>query len=316
MAKKATWKECRDYTLRRHPAWVSGGGRKSAILYSGKFTAKPINHSESFDPTRITMRMMLDDCYELKAEGMKNASINRYISAVSKVLKFSQEMGLLSQDWTVPRFKRFKEAEDAQERNAYSAQDIKDMVTHARDNLMHDDLADIILFAALSGIRQGRILALKADDIDFENNMIRVTKPKNKNVPARYCGLHHALKAMLVRRCNEGRDNLFGDDWTTTSNEPRADKVRDAFKKCKRFINKDEPAYTFHGLRHTYGTLMIQSGVNIKDVAHHMGHSSTQVTEKYLHAADKQLAAQVNAIDWDNNYSDRSSWKPADLAIA
>ena len=305
MAKKATWKECRDYTLRRHPAWVSGGGRKSAILYSGKFTAKPVNHSESFDPTRITMRMMLDDCFELKAEGMKHASLNRYISAVSKVLKFSQEMGLLSQDWTVPRFKRFDESEDAQERNAYSAQDIKDMVTHARDNLMHDDLADIILFAALSGIRQGRILALKADDIDFENNMIRVTKPKTRGVKARYCGLHHALKDMLVRRCNEGRTNLFGDDWTTTSNEPRADKVRDAFKKCKRFIGKDGYAYTFHGLRHTYGTLMIQSGVNIKDVAHHMGHSSTQVTEKYLHAADKQLAAQVNSIEWS-----------ADLAIA
>jgi len=36
-----------------------------------------------------------------------------------------------------------------------------------------------------------------------------------------------------------------------------------------------------------------------------MGHSSTQVTEKYLHAADKQLAAQVNSIEWS-----------ADLAIA
>ena len=78
------------------------------------------------------MRMMLDDCYELKAEGMKNASLNRYISAVSKILKFSQEMELLSQDWTVPRFKRFSEDEDCQERNAYTAQDIKDMVTHAR----------------------------------------------------------------------------------------------------------------------------------------------------------------------------------------
>ncbi len=72
--KRATWKECRDITLRRHPAWVSGGGRKSAILYSGKFTSAPLSHSESFDPHRITMRMMLDDCYELKAEGMKNAS--------------------------------------------------------------------------------------------------------------------------------------------------------------------------------------------------------------------------------------------------
>ena len=103
---------------------------------------------------------------------------------------------------------------------------------------------------------------------------------------------------MLVRRCNENRLNLFGDDWLTTSDEPRADKVRNAFNKCKRFIGKDEPAYTFHGLRHTYGTLMIQSGVNIKDVAHHMGHSSTRVTERYLHAADKQLAEQVNSIDF------------------
>ena len=189
--KRATWKECRDYTLRRKPEWVSGGGRKSAILYSSKFTSKPLLHSESIDPTRISLRMMLDDCFELKAEGMKNASLNRYISAVSTILKFSQKYQLLTQDWTVPRYQRFREAEDAQERNAYSAQDIKDMVTYARESLLHDDLADIILFAALSGIRQDRILALKEDDMDFENNMIRVTKPKNKNVPARYCGMHH-----------------------------------------------------------------------------------------------------------------------------
>ena len=288
--KRATWKECRDITLRRHPAWVSGGGRKSAILYSGKFTSDPLNHSESFDPHRITMRMMLDDCYELKAEGMKNASLNRYISAVSKVLKFSQEMGVLSQDWTVPRFKRFSEDEDCQERNAYTAQDIKDMVAHARA-IYHEDLADIVLFAALSGIRQGRILALKANDIDFDNNMIRVTNPKAKGVKARYCGLHKELKPMLVRRCKENV-NLFGDDWLN------ADAVRRAFRKCLRAINKTDGTYTFHGLRHTYGTLMIQSGVNIKDVAHHMGHSSTRVTERYLHAADKQLAEQVNSIDF------------------
>ena len=269
--KNASWKECRDFTLRRKPEWVSGGGRKSAILYSSKFTSKPLLHSESIDPTRISLRMMLDDCFELKEEGMKNASLNRYISAVSTILKFSQKYQLLTQDWTVPRFQRFRESEDAQERNAYSAQDIKDMVTYARESLLHDDLADIILFGALSGIRQGRILALKEDDMDFENNMIRIRKPKNKNEDARYCGMHHALKDMLVRRCNEGKTNLFGDDWhTNTSDEPKSDKVRDAFAKCKRAINKDTPAYTFHGLRHTYGTLMIQSGVNIVDVAHHL----------------------------------------------
>jgi len=38
--------------------------------------------------------------------------------------------------------------------------------------------------------------------------------------------------------------------------------------------------------------------VNIKDVADHMGHSSTRVTERYLHAADKNLAERVNSIDF------------------
>ena len=36
----------------------------------------------------------------------------------------------------------------------------------------------------------------------------------------------------------------------------------------------------------------------IKDVADHMGHSSTRVTERYLHAADKNLAERVNSIDF------------------
>ena len=64
----------------------------TAIMYSSKFTNE-CQHSESFDPHKITLRMMLEDCNDLKREGMKNASINRYISAVSMILKFSQEMG-------------------------------------------------------------------------------------------------------------------------------------------------------------------------------------------------------------------------------
>ena len=92
------------------------------------------------------------------------------------------------------------------------------MVIFARDSLMHEDLADIILFAALSGIRQNRILALKANDINFEGSMIRVLKPKSRSVKERWCGLHPTLRTMLERRCTEqGRLRLFGDDWIPSS---------------------------------------------------------------------------------------------------
>ena len=230
-------------------------------------------------------------------------------------------MGLLSQDWTVPRFKRFSEDVDAQERNAFTADELKRMVIFARDSLMHEDLADIILFAALSGIRQNRILALKENDINFDGNMIRVSNPKAKGVKERWCGLHPTLRPILERRCTEqGRLRLFGDDWIPSSYELKsnpnydddayykaaADKVRRAFRRCLRHIDRTDGTYTFHGLRHTYGTLMIQSGQNIVDVAHHMGHSSTQVTQRYVHANDKKLAEQVASIKFDS----------ADLAIA
>ena len=286
---KSTWKQCRDYTLRHCPSWVSGGGRSSAILYSGKFGEL---HPLTFDPHKITMRLILEDCYELKAQGLKYGSLNRYISAVSKVLKFSQEMQLLSQDWQVPRFKRFSEDEDCQERNAFTADELRDMVTFARDSLMHDALADIILFAALTGIRQEKILTLTKDKVDLTNKIITIMKPKKRGQKARTCGIHNSLIPMLVRRCKENRTYLFGDDWLN------ADQLRRHFRKCLRHINRTDGTYTFHGLRHTNGTLLIQSGVNIKDVADHMGHSSTRVTERYLHAADKNLAERVNSIDF------------------
>ena len=286
---KSTWKQCRDYTLRHCPSWVSGGGRSSAILYSGKFGEL---HPQTFDPHKITMRLILEDCHELKAQGMKHGSLNRYISAVSKVLKFSQQMQLLSQDWTVPRFVRFSEDEDSLERNAFTADELKDMVIFARDSLMHDALADIILFAALTGIRQEKILTLTKDKVDLTNKIITIMKPKKRGQKARTCGIHNSLIPMLVRRCTEDRQYIFGDDWLN------ADQLRRHFRKCLRHIGRTDGTYTFHGLRHTNGTLLIQSGVNIKDVADHMGHSSTRVTERYLHAADKNLAERVNSIDF------------------
>ena len=106
------------------------------------------------------------------------------------------------------------------------------------------------------------------------------------------CGIHDQLIPMLVRRCTEDRKYIFGDDhWLN------ADQLR-RHLKCLRAIGRTDGTYTFHGLRHTNGTLLIQSGVNIKDVADHMGHSSTRVTERYLHAADKNLAERVNSIDF------------------
>jgi integrase len=295
---KVTWGECLEFT--KKTTW-QGNGRKSALLYSGKFTDL---HSHQFDVTKITARMILEDCIELKngayGKPLKHGSLNRYISAVSVVLNHSKTHGLIPFDHPIPKFTKFNPAEDAQERFAYTAEEVQKMHQFARDELMNEALADIILFAALTGIRLDKILSLRPDRVDFDQKLITVVKPKNKNQQARTCGIHDSLLPILVRRCKESRAYLFGDDWTRTSSKAAQNAIRRAFQKCLLHIGKPYPnqGWTFHGLRHTCGTLLYQSGIHIFDIAKQLGHSSTKVTERYMHANDKQLATKINAIDF------------------
>ena len=295
-----TWGECLEFTLKT--AW-QGAGRKSAILYSSKFTDL---HTHQFDVTKITSRLILEDCMEFKnndggnGKPLKNDSLNKYISAVRFVLNHCQFHELIPADHRVPKFKKFNPAEDAQERFAYTAEEVQQMHQFARDELMNESLADLILFAALTGIRLDKILNLRPARVDFDQKLITVVKPKNKNQQARTCGIHASLLPLLVRRCKEDRIYLFGDDWTRTSAKAAQNAIRRSFQKCLLHIGKPYPnqGWTFHGLRHTCGTLLYQSGIHIFDIAKQLGHSSTKVTERYMHANDKQLATKINAIDF------------------
>jgi integrase len=53
-----------------------------------------------------------------------------------------------------------------------------------------------------------------------------------------------------------------------------------------RKVNPDFPDTTFHGLRRSFATLMLQKGVNIKDVQTRLGHAHMSTTVIYLHATN------------------------------
>lgn len=289
---KTTWRECQAYTLKERPEWQRSG-RKSAILYSNKFTEF---HMHDFNVYNITFRLILEDCNELKRLGKANGTLNRYVSAVSTVLHFAQRSSLISGDWTIPKFQRFPEAEGRNDRNAFTMDEVAKMIQFARTTLANDHLGDIILFATLTGMRQGEILKLTNDRIDLEQRSITIKSRKHKQGESGYVGIHNSLLPILTKRMANNKYGLtFGDDWLN------ADQMRERFHHCLRHIGKDvgiKTPWKFHGLRHTCGTLLIQSGLNIVEVATHMGHSSTRMTERYLHANDKDLAKRANSIDF------------------
>ena len=103
------------------------------------------------------------------------------LSQQSTVLNHCAFDGLID---AAPKFRRRKESEGRV--LWYTKDEVDKLSLLSTDVFMRDDLKDIILFAAYTGMRQGEILKIRKKDIDLVSNKIHVggvptqqTKAKN-----------------------------------------------------------------------------------------------------------------------------------------
>ena len=84
-------------------------------------------------------------------------------------------------------------------------------------------------------------------------------------------------------------------------------KLQRSFKKaCKRAEITD---LRFHDLRHTVGTRLGEEGVPIQTISKLLGHTSTKMTERYVHPEE----SVKKATDILANFSDLPTDKSTDI---
>jgi site-specific recombinase XerD len=72
-------------------------------------------------------------------------------------------------------------------------------------------------------------------------------------------------------------------------------QISDSFNRAidKLGLNQDitdrRDKVTFHSLRHTYASQLVQAGVDIYHVKELLGHSTITLTERYSHLSDSAL---------------------------
>lgn len=91
-----------------------------------------------------------------------------------------------------------------------------------------------------------------------------------------------------------------GDDWLFTQWDGSIMHPQTPSKQFAKFLARhDLPHHKFHCLRHTSATLLLYSGVNIRQVQERLGHGSLKTTQIYLHSiqeADEQAAAALQSM--------------------
>jgi len=144
----------------------------------------------------------------------------------------------------------------------------------------------LFMTAIMTGARQGEILGLKWPDVDFEKKQIHIRRtynhgrffpPKTKgSVRSIDCGpaLIKELRLWKVASSPNENDLVFANEAGAAINH--SNMVQRHFLKALH--DAGLPRIRFHDLRHTYASILLQQGENIKYIQTQLGHSSPTVT--------------------------------------
>jgi integrase len=174
------------------------------------------------------------------------------------------------------------------------------------------------LVALFTGLRRGEILALRWGSVDLRDKIIRVREsleetkaglrfkpPKSKagtrdvRLPAIVSDILEAQrKRLLERRLALGQGRLSDTDlvfpaWDGSPQAP--DSFGSAWGKLAKGLGLD---VSFHGLRHTHASQLIDAGVDVVTIAKRLGHASPAITlNVYAHLFRKDDSKAADAIN-------------------
>jgi integrase len=154
-------------------------------------------------------------------------------------------------------------------------------------------LSDMIVVGLKQGLRLGELCGLRWQDVDLARGRLTVahsidrsrTLGTTKSGKERTIQIHpEARKVLAARKLASGG---VADVYVFANGLGRARDPRDAQRAMTKA--RDRAGLTgvsFHTLRHTCATEMANDPrIPLKVVRDFLGHSSIQITEKYLHAA-------------------------------
>ncbi len=143
----------------------------------------------------------------------------------------------------------------------------------------------------MTGMRVSELLNLQIEDIDFYNSYITVRMGKGRK--DRIIPLNDSIKALLKEYLSKTRPKhgIFDNE---NSSKSRRGVLYVIKKYCKKA--KIEKNITPHTFRHTFATLLLKKGENIRLVQSLLGHSNISTTAIYLHIIDEEKKKAVESL--------------------
>lgn len=182
----------------------------------------------------------------------------------------------------------------------------------------------IIVTTLGSGLREGEVCALKWDDINFKQWKIRVnesvarvrthakTGPKQKlvwqdpkteksfrEIPVPLDVIAHLRLLKWYQNKEKSKDKEYNDLGYVFAHPDG--RIYNPKKVTDQFINLAKrigyPEITFHKLRHSYATMLLEYGEDTRTIQENLGQATNRITEIYAHVIEKMKRRAAKRIE-------------------
>lgn len=204
----------------------------------------------------------------------------------------------------------------------YKAKEIKtlnlDEIQKFLKLIKGNKLEALYLTALMLGLRQGEVLGLRWEDIDFNartltikfamqriNKKLQLVEPKTEK-SRRTLPLPDLLAATLkTHRKYQLADKLLaGKQWNetnlvfTTNTGSPFDGSTIVHRLQKLLVDNGLPKYRFHDLRHSCASLLLSQGLPARTIMEILGHSQINLTlNTYSHVFPEMTRAAADVMD-------------------
>lgn len=202
------------------------------------------------------------------------ASVNRELEVLSRIFTLAMDQDAVT---TNPCRKVKKLLMDNVRTRYLSVEEEERLMESLTGRLAH--LHPIIIVAADAGLRRRELLSLEKEQVDFNLDVINVKRTKSGK--GRTVPMTPRVRETLISLCASGESPyVFANSETGKA----ITDVKHSFTSAVKAAGLTD--FTFHDLRHTFGTRLAASGADVVKIRELMGHASITTTMRYMHASD------------------------------
>jgi integrase len=278
-------------------------GRKPSTIEAYSYWLR-IHIIDYFGPTpvyEITREDVRGFAAALERKGLAAKSRANALGTLHSLIEFAIDEGWTTRENPVKRVARPAVATTDPDIHFLETEEVEALLRAVPDDPLGRVERVMYLTAAMTGMRQGELFALRWRDVDWSARRIRVRRnyvrgefgtPKSKR-SARSVPLASRVATeleLLFQDSAHARDDDLVFAHPATGNPIDRSKLLKRFKAALR--GADVRAVRFHDLRHTFGTRMAAQGIPMRVLQEMMGHRDFKTTLIYADYAPSEREAE------------------------